>query len=236
MRVIYFSVIITAFLLTSCEQNTLLPQQYQKISGNAVSAEDIDPDLGGKCLSDISGHYNCTKNLYPPANNAEDNKAVYDKKTYIALLVGDSQKKCDDFTRHLSGLESSRSGMSNVAGAIGALPQMQAINAVANASGVAGNFTGNSESDEYARKNINNYVQAIRFNYGVQIKRYINDIEVKDENKINVAIEINNIRIIHGQCSLTAAQSYISERLNDKFAPASVPSPAVALPNDQSVK
>lgn len=195
-------------LLSACDENTMRTMEKQKSLG--LTAEDIDPDLGGKCTPDATGNqYSCSK------NTLEENKTTYTKKTYIAYIIGDSQKKCDDFIRHLSLAESNNTNNISVAGtATSALNASLPTGAMANASSLVG-IANNNDSETYARKNITNYIQAIRINYGGKIKKYSETLEEKDEAKLNAVIEINTIRMIHTQCSLNAAQSYISDRLNE---------------------
>lgn len=222
-------------LVSACNETSFTQGVTPKSGNNGLSAEAIDPDLGGKCYPDAaSPDYHCIKNtVYSDANN-EEAKAVYSKKTYIALLVGDSQKKCDDFIKHLALAEnnlSGNSGINNVATALGkaALPQMNALNAMANASGMtAGN--DNEVSEAFARKNMNNYIQAINASYGIQIKQYMDTLENKEDTKINAAIEISHLRIIHAMCSLDAAQNFITRRLNNLETATPPPAATAVIP------
>jgi hypothetical protein len=141
-----------------------------------------------------------------------------DVKYQLGKVLDDSQTKCDNFMRELQVAETSANAgldfVTNVFSALGtAFTPLSTVHALTAAGTITGGWKSALDSDLYAKATIANYSQAILSTYTKDMKTYSDALKSADPNQVIFSIEYRNIKSIHSECSLAAAQASISATL-----------------------
>lgn len=149
-----------------------------------------------------------------------------DKKSAVAVVLGESERLCGDFMSGLvlahntatTALDLGTTAFTAAATAFTPLSTVHALTA-------AGSITSGSkiavESDIYAKANVGNFSQAIQSTYYVHVRQYLDALSQMKDADINTAIEIAKLKSIHAECALASAQSTISATLSNATTPVS---------------
>src|SRR5665213_2432202 len=172
-------------------------EHWENQNNFMVSADDLDPSLVG------------TDALSNTANNT---------KTYVGLIVNDSELKCSKFLNGLVlaentsnvGLDMSTTVLSALATAFTPLATIHALTAGAT---ITSGWKTAIDSDIYAKATIANYAQAIQTTYYTDLATYTTALTNMDPTKVVASLESAKLRSIHKECSLAAAQSSVSAAL-----------------------
>jgi hypothetical protein len=163
--------------------------------------------------------------------NSADKNAP-DKKTYIGLLLAQSEEKCNAFLGGLSATE--RAGdtsldiLTTIFSALGtAFTPLATVHAFTAAATISSGTKTAIDSDIYQKETAALIVQAIDNTYYKQYSEYTTALANKSDADVNPAIEYNVIKGFHKECSLDAALAYISSQVKAPNAPSS-PAPALA--------
>lgn len=139
-----------------------------------------------------------------------------DNRTYVGIIVSDSETKCSQFLNNLVLAENSvNTGLdmiTTVFSALGtAFSPVATIHALTAGATISGGWKTAIDADIYAKSSIGTFAQAIQATYYKAISDYLDSLTNKSE--IVAALEVPRIQAIHRQCSLGAAEAAISKSL-----------------------
>jgi hypothetical protein len=175
---------------------------FRNATGQGVAAEPIDMDL----LS--------TDSLKKA--DAESEKGA--KVAYVARIIADSEKKCNQFVNSLVlselGYDTTFDIMTTVFSALGtAFTPLSTVHALTASSAIASGSKTAIDSDVYAKATISNFIQALQGTYYNDIGIYISKhLETPDPN-LMPSLEVARIIPIHAECALAPAENAITNTL-----------------------
>lgn len=195
-----FAIVLLGFALTGCGAAL---EHWENQNNFTVSANELDPAL-------IS-------------NDALQN-ASNNTKTYVGLIVNNSESKCSKFVNGLvlasnttnTGLDM----MTTVFSALGtAFTPVATIHALTASATISSGWKTAINSDIYAKATIANYAQAIQATYYTDLGSYMTALTTMPDAQVIASLEVAKIRSIHKECSLASAQATISATLTPSAQP-----------------
>jgi hypothetical protein len=145
-------------------------------------------------------------------------------KTFIGLVLNDSEQKCGRFVNGLVlASNSTNVGLdmaTTVFTALGtAFTPVATIHALTAAGSISSGWKTAIDADIYAKATIANYAQAVQATYYTDLGKYTVDLTLMDDRQVTASIEVAKIRTIHKECSLAAAQASIAATLQSSPQP-----------------
>jgi hypothetical protein len=152
------------------------------------------------------------------------------KREFLGRIAYDSQKKCADFMDRIVAGQQSINTTGDIlttilSGIATAVTPVNTIHALTATSTIVSGTKATLTRELYTTGLVENWQTAIRRNYFKDISDYIAALNRIGENELTVSIEVAKIHSIHSNCSIAAASSQITEKVNKP------PVPGPASPN-----
>lgn len=138
-------------------------------------------------------------------------------KTYVGLLLDQSERKCHSFLGGLSATE--RAGdttldiFTTIFSALGtAFTPLATVHGLTAAATISSGAKTALDADIYVRETAPLIVQAIDNTYYKEYAAYTNALSTKSDADINPAVEFNIIKAFHKDCTLDSALASLSSQ------------------------
>ena len=208
-------------------------QKWTDNSGFLVAAEPLCEDTpGSQITSDgtctgagqpasqpVSAAPTMSATTTPPVVPVPPASPAFPNKTYIGLLLNESENNCGKFVNGLVLISNSTNttldGLTTVFTALGtAFTPIGVVHGLTAAGSISSGWKTAIDTDVYAKQTIANYALAIQTGYYTDLQGYITDLgKVTDDSSIILPIEVAKIRTIHRECSLATAQASLSSTI-----------------------
>jgi len=177
---------------------------WSQQSSFGMAASDLNPDLVNDKVMSNPG------SSYPAPANAN--------KSYLGLVVKDSEGKCSEFVNHLVLQETtSNTGLDIITTVFSALATvftpLNTVHALTAGASIASGSKTAIDADIFGKATVANYAQAIQATYYTDIDSYLAALNTASDDKLIPSIEVSKIVAIHKECALASAQSTISQTM-----------------------